>query len=67
MHPAPGRAIRNLVGRCLIALYTRGETRTLFDTMQSFLKIVGDVKAVDKDANKMCVVVYTLDELAYRM
>jgi HEAT repeat-containing protein 5 len=51
--PTPGRALRNLVGRCLVALYTRGETRSLFETMQSFLKIVGDLKAVDKDANKM--------------
>jgi hypothetical protein len=51
--PTPGRALRNLVGRCLVALYTRGETRTLFDTMQAFLKIVGDLKAVDNEANKM--------------
>lgn len=54
-YPAPGRALRNLVGRCLIALYTRGETRTLFDTLQAFLKIVSDLKAPDKDAQKMCV------------
>jgi HEAT repeat-containing protein 5 len=51
--PIPGRALRNLVGRCLVALYTHGESRSLFDTMQAFLKIVGDLKAVDKDANKM--------------
>jgi hypothetical protein len=55
--PTPGRALRNLVGRCLVALYTRGETRTLFDTMQAFLKIAGDLKAIDNDANKMYVAI----------
>lgn len=34
-------------------LYTKGETRTLFDALQSFVKIVGDFKAQDKDVNKM--------------
>ncbi|RDB24443.1 HEAT repeat-containing protein 5B [Hypsizygus marmoreus] len=52
-YPAPGRALRNLVGRCLVTLYTRGETRTLFDTLQVFLKIVGDFKVVDKEMNKV--------------
>ncbi|KDR82328.1 hypothetical protein GALMADRAFT_237575 [Galerina marginata CBS 339.88] len=52
-YPTPGRAIRNLVGRCLITLYTRGETRTLFDTLQAFLRIVGDFKATDKDVVKI--------------
>ncbi|GLB35175.1 putative clathrin-coated vesicle protein [Lyophyllum shimeji] len=51
--PAPGRALRNLAGRCLIALYTRGETRTLFDTLQAFMKIVGDPKAVVKEPSKI--------------
>ncbi|KAF8916460.1 clathrin-coated vesicle protein [Mucidula mucida] len=37
-YPPPGRAIRNVVARCLVTLYTRSETRTLFDTLQSFLK-----------------------------
>ncbi|KAF8904140.1 clathrin-coated vesicle protein [Gymnopilus junonius] len=52
-YPAPGRAIRNLVARCLIVLYTRGETRTLFDTLQAFLRIVGDFKSTDKDVVKI--------------
>jgi len=51
-YPQPGRAIRHLVGRCLVLLYTRGETRTMFDTLQALLKLVGDVKAVDKDVVK---------------
>ncbi|KAF9499159.1 clathrin-coated vesicle protein [Pleurotus eryngii] len=46
----PGRAIRQLVARCLIKLYRRGETRTLFDTLQALMKIVGDFKAIDKDS-----------------
>ncbi|KAJ7235383.1 hypothetical protein C8J57DRAFT_143030 [Mycena rebaudengoi] len=33
-YPVPGRALRNCVARCFITLYTRGETRTLFDTFQ---------------------------------
>lgn len=61
--PTPGRALRNLVGRCLVALYTRGETRTLFDTMQAFLKIVSDLKAVDKEINKMYAFVVLVCEL----
>ncbi|KAF8184200.1 armadillo-type protein [Pholiota molesta] len=52
-YPAPGRAIRNLVGRCLVTLYTRSETRTLFDTLQAFLRIVGDFKANDRDVVKI--------------
>ncbi|PPQ91330.1 hypothetical protein CVT25_003770 [Psilocybe cyanescens] len=52
-YPAPGRAIRNVIGRCLVTLYTRGETRTMFDTMQAFLRLVGDFKTPDKDVVKI--------------
>lgn len=52
-YPSPGRPIRNLVAKCLTALYSRGETRTLFDTLQSFLKIAGDTKAPHKDVSRM--------------
>ncbi|KAF9474335.1 clathrin-coated vesicle protein [Pholiota conissans] len=52
-YPPPGRAIRNLVGRCLITLYTRCETRTLFDTIQAFLRLVGDFKTNDRDVVKI--------------
>ncbi|KAG6836470.1 hypothetical protein H0H93_007750 [Arthromyces matolae] len=53
-YPNPGRALRNVTGRSLVALYTRGETRTLFDTLQAFMRIVGDFKsASDKDVNKI--------------
>ncbi|KAG6906802.1 hypothetical protein DXG01_012050 [Tephrocybe rancida] len=52
-YPAPGRALRNIAGRCLVALYTRGESRTLFDTLQVFMKIVSDFKATDKETNKI--------------
>ena len=47
-------ALRNLVGRSLVALYTRGETRTLFDTVQALHRI-GDVNILEKDVLKVCV------------
>jgi hypothetical protein len=49
----PGRALRTRAARCFVALYSRGETRTLFDTLQTFMKVVGDFKTPDKDMNKM--------------
>ena len=52
-YPPPGRALRNLVGRSLVVLYTRGETRTLFDTLQALLCLVGDVGNLDKDVLKV--------------
>ncbi|TFK38873.1 clathrin-coated vesicle protein [Crucibulum laeve] len=52
-YPTPGRSLRNLVGRCLVALYTRGETRTMFDTLQAFMKIVGDLKTTDREPTKI--------------
>ena len=51
-YPTPGRAIRRVVGRCLVVLYTRGETRTMFDTLQALMKLVGDPK-LDKEPVKM--------------
>lgn len=53
-YPTPGRAIRRVVGRCFTVLYTRGETRTMFDTLQALVKLVGDPK-LDKEAVKMYV------------
>ncbi|PFH53326.1 hypothetical protein AMATHDRAFT_55203 [Amanita thiersii Skay4041] len=52
-YPLPGRALRNLVGRCLVTLYTRGETRSLFDTLQVFMKIVSDYKNQDKELKRI--------------
>ncbi|KAG8932860.1 hypothetical protein FRC02_000421 [Tulasnella sp. 418] len=43
--PSPGRPIRNSVARCLINIYSRGETKTRFDVMQSFIKTASDPKA----------------------
>ncbi|KAJ7205156.1 clathrin-coated vesicle protein [Mycena haematopus] len=51
--PIPGRALRNCVARCFIALYTRGETRTLFDTLQTFIKVIIDFKTPDRDSHKI--------------
>ncbi|KAJ7604033.1 clathrin-coated vesicle protein [Roridomyces roridus] len=52
-YPVPGRALRNCVARCLVALYTRGDTRTLFDTLQSFIKVILDFKTPDTDSHKI--------------
>ncbi|KIL59187.1 hypothetical protein M378DRAFT_27111 [Amanita muscaria Koide BX008] len=34
-------------------MYTRGETRSLFDTMQAFMKIVGEFKTPEKEAKRI--------------
>ncbi|THU92726.1 clathrin-coated vesicle protein [Dendrothele bispora CBS 962.96] len=52
-YPAPGRALRVAVARCLTLLYTRAESRSLFDTLQAFMKVTSDFKAVDKDVHKI--------------
>ncbi|THH07979.1 hypothetical protein EW145_g3009 [Phellinidium pouzarii] len=52
-YPSPGRPFRNIVARCLVLIYTRGETRTLFDTLQALLKVVGDIKAADAEMKKV--------------
>ncbi|KDQ54486.1 hypothetical protein JAAARDRAFT_80176 [Jaapia argillacea MUCL 33604] len=54
--PSPGRPLRNLVARCLITLFSNGESRTLFDTLQTFLRVAGDAKLLDKDMNKTAAV-----------
>lgn len=60
--PLPGRAIRNVVARCLVSLYARSETRTLFDTIQAFLKIVGDSKTADRDHRRIAAL-YCIGEV----
>ncbi|KAF9069763.1 clathrin-coated vesicle protein [Rhodocollybia butyracea] len=52
-YPAPGRATRSAIARCLIAIYGRGETRTLFDTLQAFMKVTSDFKTLDRDVHKI--------------
>ncbi|KAG8781804.1 hypothetical protein FRC12_021492 [Ceratobasidium sp. 428] len=47
--PIPGRPIRALVARCFLVLYSRGETRTLYDTVQACLKIAGESKVLERD------------------
>lgn len=53
--PSPGRPIRNTASRCLVTIYSRGETRGLFDTIQSLLRVVSDLKAHDADFKKVYV------------
>jgi hypothetical protein len=53
-YPVPGRALRNLVASCILILYTRGDSKNMFDTLIAFLKVAGDFKApADRDQNKM--------------
>ena len=52
-YPTPGRPFRTLAARCMVLLYSRGESRTMFDTMQTLLKVVGDMKAPDMDRRKV--------------
>jgi hypothetical protein len=55
-YPLPGRSLRKLVSRCLVLIYTRGETRTLFDTLQRLIKLVGDFKpSSPQDIIKTCL------------
>ncbi|KZT05196.1 clathrin-coated vesicle protein [Laetiporus sulphureus 93-53] len=61
-YPAPGRPVRALVAKCFIAIYTRGETKTIFDTIQSFLKVVGEPKAGYKDSSKLAAT-YCIGEI----
>ncbi|TFY79847.1 hypothetical protein EWM64_g4165 [Hericium alpestre] len=50
----PGRPLRNLVAKCFITIYTRGESKTLFDTLIALMKVTGDFKApVEKDTQKI--------------
>ncbi|TFK25105.1 clathrin-coated vesicle protein [Coprinopsis marcescibilis] len=50
-YPLPGRALRRVVGRCFVTLYTRGETRTMFDTLQVLMRLVADVKSERETVN----------------
>ncbi|KAG1473645.1 hypothetical protein G6F56_000838 [Rhizopus delemar] len=45
----PRRPIRFLIGRCYIILYTRGDARTLFDTVTALHSLIGANKNIDKE------------------
>ena len=51
-YPFPGRLVRNLVAECLVLIYTHGETKTLYDSIQVLLKPL-DPKATHKDVHKV--------------
>ncbi|KAI0063032.1 clathrin-coated vesicle protein [Artomyces pyxidatus] len=62
-YPLPGRALRNLVASCFLVLYTRGESKTLFDALLAFLKTAGDFKALpDREPHKIASL-YCIGEL----
>ncbi|KAG9318303.1 armadillo-type protein [Chiua virens] len=60
-YPLPGRGLRNLAARCFIIQYTRGDSRTLFDTLRTLLKTAGDVK-IDKNSLRIAAF-WTIGEL----
>ncbi|CAO3620701.1 unnamed protein product [Cunninghamella echinulata] len=45
----PRRPIRYLIGRCYVILYTRGDTRQLFDTITALHSLVSASKNIDKE------------------
>ena len=52
-YPNPGHPIRTLVAQCLTTIYTRGETRTLFDTIQALLKPCSEPKSLLQDVHRV--------------
>ncbi|KAF7795189.1 hypothetical protein EIP86_006338 [Pleurotus ostreatoroseus] len=52
-YPLPGRPVREQVAQCLIHIYTYGETKTLYDTVQTLLKSLVDTKSPLKDAHRV--------------
>ncbi|KAI0311044.1 clathrin-coated vesicle protein [Amylostereum chailletii] len=66
-YPPPGRALRNATGSSLALLYSRGESKTLFDALLAFLKAAGDFKApAERDAHKIASL-YCVGELMSSM
>jgi hypothetical protein len=53
--PQPGRPLRNLVARSLVLLYTKGDTKTIYDVLQTYIRVAGDFKATDNDSAKTYV------------
>lgn len=51
--PLPGRPVRRLVASCLQTLYMRGETKSLFDTIQAFLKLLAEAKPPAKESSRV--------------
>ncbi|KAG2232739.1 hypothetical protein INT48_009265 [Thamnidium elegans] len=45
----PRRPIRFLIGRCYVILYTRGDSRTLFDTVTTLHSLISANKNIDKE------------------
>ncbi|ORZ22294.1 armadillo-type protein [Absidia repens] len=45
----PRRPIRFLIGRCYVLLYTRGDTKQLFDTVTALHSLISASKNIDKE------------------
>ena len=54
-YPLPGRPVRELVAKCLVHIYTHGETKTLYDTVQSLLKFLPEAKTTLKEVHRVYV------------
>lgn len=52
-YPPPGRPLRNLVARCFVALYSRGNTKSLFETLQALFKTAGEQKIATQDISRV--------------
>ncbi|CAL1697978.1 unnamed protein product [Somion occarium] len=61
-YPPPGRPLRNLVARCFVALYSRGNTKSLFETLQALFKTAGEQKIATQDISRVAAV-YCVGEL----
>jgi hypothetical protein len=53
-YPVPGRALRNLVASCLLVLYTRGDSKNMFDTLIALLKVPATSKLQRIETNTRC-------------
>ncbi|KAI0784437.1 clathrin-coated vesicle protein [Abortiporus biennis] len=58
----PGRPVRNLVAQCFVTIYARGETRTLYDTVQALLKVISEQKTAAQDGHRVAAL-YCIGEL----
>lgn len=62
--PKPGRPIRHRIARCFVLLFTRAESRSLFDICQTLLRTAGDEgkgKRIEKEAKTASL--YVLGEI----
>lgn len=52
--PKPGRPIRHLIARCIIALHKRSENRSLADFVQEILRVASTEGGKGKEVEREC-------------